>query len=251
MNEQFNYPTSKGNLRSVDEFRAAYLPAYHDLSQIGTRMQRTLDLMQQHLPDSSQTMLDYGCGIGTFVFHAAHRWPTWTISGWDGDDTSITVAKECFAHENVRYERQPYDSFRSLESEHYDVICLLEVIEHVDNPGEILSNLVRALRARGSLVISTPNAVGYNALRAELHRRVNEIIGRRPKGTLVELMNSYEYDPTTHLGHVSSYSVETLTTLLKLHGLRLKAFDVAPLSPRLIHRSLPETLILLAAKDDQ
>ena len=244
--EPFRYPTAQGVLRSVDEFRQAYLPAYYDVDQIGERMKRTVELICAHRPDSPLRMLDYGSGVGTFAYHVAKRRPSWTVEGWDGDSSSLQVARECFTIENTSFELRPYDSHGDLEPDSYDVITFLEVIEHVDNPGEILSNFSRALRPGGLLVVSTPNAFGRVAVTQEIWRRFRDVVRRRDGRELARRLADRAYDATTHEGHVVIYNIETLTTLIAQHG--MKAVDIAlvPFSNRPHHRLVPDTIVVLA-----
>ncbi len=43
----------------------------------------------------------------------------------------------------------------------YDVVTLFQVLEHVDNPGDLLRACIRRLRSGGKLIVSTPDMEGF------------------------------------------------------------------------------------------
>lgn len=243
---EFRYPTSQGVLRSVDEYRQAYLPGYYDVDQIGMRMRRTLELLCAHRPDRPLRMLDYGSGAGTFAWHVARRRSSWTIEGWDGDPSSVAVAGALFSAPRLTHHVRPYDAHAELEADSFDVISFLEVIEHVDNPGEILQNFRRALKPGGLLVVSTPNAYGAVAVTQEILRRVRTVVRRRDGREVAARLAERGYDPTTNDGHIVVYNAETLTALLAKHHLRPVDIDLIPMSTRHRHRIMPDNILVLA-----
>jgi 2-polyprenyl-3-methyl-5-hydroxy-6-metoxy-1,4-benzoquinol methylase len=246
---EFRYPTGSGVLRSVDEFRQMFLPAYYDEQSLGARTFRTLEMLSAAEPDQPRRMLDYGCGAGPFSHHVGRRRPSWTVEGWEGDPSAVTVAQECFARDNVSFQRHDYDAYGDLEEGAYDIVTFLEVIEHVDNPGEILRSFHRALRPGGLLIVSTPNFLGREALYYELWRMARELTRRRTRADSVRALTNREYDATTNEGHVALYSIDTLVNVIQLNGFELETFDIAPRSyGRRRDRLWRDTLIVLARK---
>lgn len=246
--EEFSYPTSRGVIHSPTEF-AEVFPEYLDELQVGERVRQTLQLVRT-LEDSPKDVLDYGSGIGTFAYHLAKSRSRWTISGWDGDRASVAIAQSYFQAPNLAFHLEPYTAYRSLEPNSLDLISFLEVLEHVDRPGEFLEHFAASLRVGGHLLISTPHALGFNALTAELRRRVNRFVRRRDDQGYAALLRDTPHDPTTHLGHVGIYTLPALATLLKLHGFVVEKFELAPISKKIRHRILPETLVILARRED-
>ena len=248
--EEFYYPTGYGILRSTDEYRSHYLPMLYDPDVIDPRLKCCLDLVQKNTAKTG-AWLDYGCGGGVFVHHLAKRMAGWTSVGWEGDYSSFEIADKCFALQNTAFERRPYIAYREMPKAEFDGISFLEVVEHVDNPGEILSSFYSALKPGGRLLVSTPNFLGWSAVSLELRRVFNELIGRRNRKGYVDLMNDRKYDPATEAGHISLYSFPTLTMLLKLHGFELADFAIVPSSKKLKHRLFPDTLVVMGRKVGQ
>jgi len=78
----------------------------------------------------------------------------------------------------------------------FDMILLVDVIEHVSNPGQTLDNLVGQLAPSGELYITTPNP----AFAGDLARA---LIGR---------------GPSTYWDHVASFAPEHLQAMCDRHG---------------------------------
>jgi 2-polyprenyl-3-methyl-5-hydroxy-6-metoxy-1,4-benzoquinol methylase len=249
--EQFSYPTAAGTLRSVDEYRERFLPAYYDVGRYSLRVRRTLELLLRNTPDSPLRMLDYGCGAGTFAHQAAKHRPRWTVEGWEGDFSAWTVAREVFGLENATFGRKHYGAHAELDEPRFDVISFLEVIEHVDDPGDILRHFHAGLEPGGLLLVSTPNFMGHKEVTAEARRMARMLLGRTSTKQTVRDLNDRPYDVTSNEGHVVIYSLETLTNLLRLEGFELVDFDVVPASSKLLHRLLPATVVVLGRKVDR
>ncbi|MEJ7784792.1 MAG: class I SAM-dependent methyltransferase [Solirubrobacteraceae bacterium] len=248
----FRYPTADGVIRSVEEYRSRYLPAQHDPAHIGTRIRRTVGLLCDHAGEEPRRVLDYGCGTGWFLYHLSLRRPAWSLEGWDGDPSSMAIARGCFAADNIAYRDEPYDAHLQLNDQAeatFDVITFLEVLEHVTDPQAILSSFHEGLRPGGLVVVSTPYALGYGPNITELRRRVNLGVRRRSNDGYAKLLRERPYDPTTNNGHVASYTPDTLATLLSVSGFTALTFALSPITRAPLRRLLPETLIMVARKE--
>lgn len=107
-------------------------------------------------------VLDVGCAQGTLGLRLAEE-------GYRVDLLDVRAMHIEYAR--ARWERGEVGFFVGLLSETmpprqgYDVVVCTEVIEHVPAPGELLSQLRRAARPGGLVVLTTPNA---DYLRAKL-----------------------------------------------------------------------------------
>ncbi len=100
-------------------------------------------------------LLEVGCGTGLFL-------KTAQSAGWEVTGVDISESAVCWCKENLGLDvtcaELPELKF---PDESFDVITVLEVIEHVKRPIEYLQDVHRILRKEGILVISTPN---FNSL---------------------------------------------------------------------------------------
>lgn len=96
-------------------------------------------------------LLDIGCGRGGLLKMAAKR-------GWKaiGCEFSQEATELCRKNNlEVICGKLPEINF---EADYFDVICMQEVIEHVDEkPGEFFAEVFRILRPGGALYLTTPN----------------------------------------------------------------------------------------------
>ena len=114
------------------------------------------------------TLLDYGCGRGETLEYAANY--GMVSNGLDVDPECVRIAGEKGHTEILRLD----DLRAQLGENTYDVITCFHVLEHVDNPKEVLSLLARA--ARKYVLVAVPNLRQLNNLRRPRReaQRVNE-----------------------------------------------------------------------------
>lgn len=105
-------------------------------------------------------LLDFGCGSGNLCFHLAEKCTK--IFGVDTKQDAIQFAN------SLKKTTRNNCTFLGLTTHHlpfedsyFDKIFLLDVIEHIENPQEVLSEIRRVLKDEGKLIITTPN---YNSL---------------------------------------------------------------------------------------
>jgi ubiquinone/menaquinone biosynthesis C-methylase UbiE len=106
--------------------------------------------------------LDYGCGEGYGTAILAKN--ASSVVGVDVDPEAIKHSKDLYADfSNATFQRLE-SSLLPFPDGHFDFITCFEVIEHVTNQEEILSELSRVLSPTGTLLISTPNKAEYSDL---------------------------------------------------------------------------------------
>jgi len=111
---------------------------------------RRLDLMRRHVPLEGKRILDVGCGLGTYVrkFRAFSQ----DVYGVDIDPDKVAQASQDLPNLQVASgEELPFDS------ETFDVVLSHEVIEHVNDDRQALSEALRVLRTGGYLMLFAPN----------------------------------------------------------------------------------------------
>lgn len=112
----------------------------------------TLDANMRYLPRNGTggKLLDFGCGNGSFLLHA--RSAGWDVVGVDFDARAVNAARS----HGIDVRLGGIDSL-DYEVEHFDVITLAHVIEHLHNPIEALQACFKLLEPGGYLWIDTPN----------------------------------------------------------------------------------------------
>jgi SAM-dependent methyltransferase len=113
-------------------------------------------------------ILDYGCGAGAFVRHLRRR-------GF---------------HRAFGYDRYaPVFSDPAALDERYDCVISQDVLEHVEDPGELLDRLGRLVTPGGVIALGTPNADAIrldrhaHALHVPYHRHIFSQRALRDAGT--------------------------------------------------------------------
>lgn len=130
-----------------------------------TRMRFIIDEVKEHFSVestcTSQTLkglkiLDVGCG-GGLVCEPLSRLGG-DIMGIDADEQAIEVAKSHAQSQglDINYRNTTSDEL-SKESDKFDVVCALEIIEHVNDPEYFLKTCIECLKPDGLLIISTLN----------------------------------------------------------------------------------------------
>ncbi len=109
-----------------------------------------LDEIQRLQPKGS--LLDVGCSIGRLLDRARAR--GFDVTGLELGGRAVEYARN---HYGLTV-RQELLERAGLEDESLDVVTLIEVLEHLPDPREILREIHRILRPGGVLLVGVPNA---------------------------------------------------------------------------------------------
>jgi len=110
---------------------------------------RRLARLRRHV--ASGRLLDVGTGQGDFGAVAARHF---TFEGTEISSEGARLARE--RHGLVVHEGDLLSL--TLDADRYDAVTLWHVLEHVGNPGDVVSACRRLLRPDGVLAIAVPNA---------------------------------------------------------------------------------------------
>ena len=161
--------------------------------------------------------LDIGAGAGAFSKRLSDS--GFVVQGLDVDSAKWVPADIPFRILDID------KGLRASVDEQFDLICCLEVIEHVENPWNLLREIRDLLVPGGILILSTPNVTSF------LSRALFLVFGR--------MHQFFEWDLVYgHINPVTDLEIETIAKSIGLSvevvqpGGYLPVFDFASLGPK-------------------
>ena len=115
------------------------------------------NFIDEHSPVSGQRLVDVGCGGGILAEAMAQRGAT--VTGIDMGEAPLSVAR---LHQQesgvaVDYHHCTAEELAQREAGAFDIVCCLEMLEHVPDPGSVIAACADLARPGGSLYFSTIN----------------------------------------------------------------------------------------------
>jgi 2-polyprenyl-3-methyl-5-hydroxy-6-metoxy-1,4-benzoquinol methylase len=145
-------------------------------------------------------LLDVGCGMGIFLKMAQDR--GWEAYGVDVSDDAVEIARNRLhvnAYAATLDEAHFADSF-------FDVVTLLDVIEHLPDPLMDLAAIRKVLKNDGVIFLNTPNERALLRLIAQVFYGIS--LGKW----------TYPIRKLFHEYHLYYYSAKTLEIMLRKAG---------------------------------
>lgn len=139
-------------------------------------------------------LLDIGAGTGAFAAHMKEN--GWETTGLEPDEAARGRALSLHG-----LKLRPIEDLYSLPAEHFDVITLWHVLEHVHDLHRYLDQLKSLLTRQGCIFIAVPNYTSYDAGFYKEHWAA--------------------YDVPRHLYH---FSPQSMLQLIEAHGMQLLGF---------------------------
>lgn len=189
-------PSTKSLQQASDKWGVAHARTTGNTTPAPTDFER-LDRLTPYLKQRA-TILDVGCGMGTFVYAAKSQ--GYAVRGMDISRPVIRFLK---THHIPAVSRMS-----AVKGGSVDAVVSFDVIEHIADPHAFLSGIYRVLKPGGICMISTPNAAGLSA----------KVLG----------YGWWVFGPHDH---IRMYSVPTLIRLFAMHGFRIVGFRTDTLTP--------------------
>jgi SAM-dependent methyltransferase len=122
-----------------------------------------LSYIQKYITKDNPTLLDIGAGKGEFVNVAAKN-----NFLAEGIEPSLNFCNYATSTYNVKMYNGFLGSVGEIEGKKYDVITMHHVLEHVEEPVELLNSIRKYLNEDGLLFIEVPNCNSYITIFADL-----------------------------------------------------------------------------------
>lgn len=124
---------------------------------------------------------DIGCGGGILSEAMARHGAQ--VTGIDLAEASLAVARlhQLESGLDINYRRQSAEDLAAEAGARYDIVCCLEMLEHVPDPGAIVAACASLLKPGGHLFCSTINRNPKSYLFAVIGAEY--ILGLLPRGT--------------------------------------------------------------------
>ena len=163
--------------------------------------------------DNSKSLLELGLGHGyTTTIFSKHFSKHIVL---DGSKAIIENFKKTYKDCNATIIETYFENYQTTEK--YDLIVMGFILEHVDDPVQVLSHYKQFLNIGGKIFVAVPNA-------QVLNRRLGYLAGMLPD---MEQLSEHDHI----LGHKRYYTVNTLSNEINKAGYAIKRIEGIYLKP--------------------
>ena len=173
------------------------------------------NFVDRHSPVAGKTLIDVGCGGGILAEAMAQRGAT--VTGIDMGEAPLSVARihQLESGVEVDYQQSTAEQMAEQHPAAFDIVCCLEMLEHVPDPAAVVAACADLCVAGGSLYFSTinrnPKSYALAVVGAEY------ILGLLPKGT-------HDYDKFIRPSELAAAVRHAGLELKEIVGMRYNPF---------------------------
>ncbi|TXS96237.1 bifunctional 2-polyprenyl-6-hydroxyphenol methylase/3-demethylubiquinol 3-O-methyltransferase UbiG [Parahaliea maris] len=115
------------------------------------------NFIDEHSPVAGKRLVDVGCGGGILAEAMAQRGAE--VTGIDMGEAPLSVARihQLESGVEVDYRQSTAEGLAAEAPETFDVVCCLEMLEHVPDPASVVAACAELARPGGNLYFSTIN----------------------------------------------------------------------------------------------
>jgi 2-polyprenyl-6-hydroxyphenyl methylase / 3-demethylubiquinone-9 3-methyltransferase len=131
--------------------RSSEFQPLHDINPLRA------NYIDQHSPVAGKRLVDVGCGGGILAESMAQRGAD--VTGIDMGEAPLEVAKlhQQESGVQVQYLRSTAEELAATAPAGFDIVCCLEMLEHVPDPASVIDACATLARPGASLYFSTIN----------------------------------------------------------------------------------------------
>jgi 2-polyprenyl-6-hydroxyphenyl methylase/3-demethylubiquinone-9 3-methyltransferase len=113
--------------------------------------------VDQHSPVAGKNLVDVGCGGGILAEAMAQRGAR--VTGIDMGEAPLSVARihQLESGVEVDYRQSTAEQLAAEQPEAFDIVCCLEMLEHVPDPGAVIAACAEMAKPGANLYFSTIN----------------------------------------------------------------------------------------------
>jgi SAM-dependent methyltransferase len=178
--------------------------------------------------EKGASVLDMGAGQGALAARLSDLGYSVTAVDTNDDDYSLVGRDINYVHVNFDKEEELEQYIKNNELK-FDVVCGVEVIEHVENPWAYLRGLARLTKKNGLILVTTPNTNSW------LSRLQFLITGNF-------LCFGEENLSYGHINPIANFELNLIMTSIGLKDVELKSAGTLPplffSSPSMVIKSL-------------
>jgi 2-polyprenyl-6-hydroxyphenyl methylase / 3-demethylubiquinone-9 3-methyltransferase len=113
--------------------------------------------IDEHSPVAGKRLVDVGCGGGILAEAMAQRGAI--VTGIDMGEAPLAVARlhQLESGVEVDYQQSTAEQLAAREGPSFDIVCCLEMLEHVPDPGAVIAACAALAKPGGAVYFSTIN----------------------------------------------------------------------------------------------
>jgi 2-polyprenyl-3-methyl-5-hydroxy-6-metoxy-1,4-benzoquinol methylase len=132
---------------------------YQNLDLLDERFQNIINFYRQVIEIVSayrpKTLIDVGCGGGHFLLECSKHIAC-ELYGLDLSPSGVAHAQKLIPAAKIE-QASIFNAHAAFPGKTFDVVCCIEVLEHLDEPGKAIVELIKLKSHSGKLVLTVPD----------------------------------------------------------------------------------------------
>tara|TARA_Y100001936_G_scaffold7321_1_gene6427 strand:- start:372 stop:1310 length:939 start_codon:yes stop_codon:yes gene_type:complete len=160
-----------------------------------------LDFLSSKIKTKTKSIFDLGSGSGYFLKRAKEK--GWVVNGIEPNIIAANHSKKI----GIPVINDFFENLNIDDMKQVNAINLFDVLEHVNNPIELLKNCRKLLKSKGIIVIEIPN--DYNPLQEIVTKSL-----KKEEYWLTLLTKSRNYHWSSKMDHLNYFNFKSLSKIL-------------------------------------